>query len=90
MNLTYVRLLEQERKLYRLPRDYNRFNAYQLDLVEQWAARYGPRDWRASIPHDRRRVPTIGAESSRSDRGCPHGPSRFSCSRENLRHTLAG
>jgi hypothetical protein len=28
MNLTYVRLLEQERELYRIPRGYNRFKAY--------------------------------------------------------------
>lgn len=38
MNLTFVRLLEQERDLYRLPRDYNRFKAYlhmTLDLEKE-------------------------------------------------------
>src|SRR5688500_4341775 len=38
MILTYVRLLEQERALYRLPRDSNRFKAYlrmTLDLEKE-------------------------------------------------------
>jgi hypothetical protein len=38
MILTYVRLLEQERELYRLPRDSNRFKAYlrmTLDLEKE-------------------------------------------------------
>jgi hypothetical protein len=35
MNLTYVRLLEQERELYRLPRDYKRFQTY-LEMTIDW------------------------------------------------------
>jgi hypothetical protein len=35
MNLTYVPLLQQERALYRLPRDYNRFRTY-LDMTIDW------------------------------------------------------
>lgn len=36
MQLTYVRLLEQERQLYRLPRDFSRFQSYlQMTLDSQ-------------------------------------------------------
>lgn len=39
MNLTYVRLLEQERELYRLPRDHNRFKAYLYRTLDMEKAR---------------------------------------------------